>query len=249
MANNELSGIAVLATLGKWLSGLKGLRHSYRLLFLPETIGPLVYLQENLPELRRNVLAGYVVTCVGDDRAFSFVPSRRGNSISDQVARHVLKNLDSNFREYSWFDRQSDERQYGAPHIDLPVASMMRSKYGSFPEYHTSKDTLGKVVTRTGLAGALQAYQRAVSVLELNLVPTIQTFGEPNLGRRGLYPTVSTKETLQKVKTLRDVISMCDGTLSVLEIADLVGADFSTVFQLIRKLVAEKLIEVSFDGV
>ena len=153
MANNELSGVVLALQLAKWLEALPSRKHTYRILFVPETIGPIVYLSKNLEHLKKQVIAGYVLTCVGDDRAFSYVPSRRGDTLADKAALQALKHVDPNFNHYTWADRQSDERQYCAPHVDLPVASIMRTKYGSYPEYHTSLDTLGSVVTSEGLAG------------------------------------------------------------------------------------------------
>ena len=87
--------------------------------------------------MKRNVVAGFNVSCVGDDRAYSFVPSRNGNTISDHVGRHVLKWIDKDFVEYKWANRGSDERQYCAPHVDLPIATLARTKYGEYEEYHT----------------------------------------------------------------------------------------------------------------
>ena len=130
MANNELSGPTVTAFLAKWIESLDDRRFSYRIVFIPETIGSITYLSKNIDVMKRNVVAGFNVSCVGDDRAYSFVPSRNGSTISDDVGRHVLKWIDKDFVEYKWADRGSDERQYCAPHVDLPIATLARTKSG-----------------------------------------------------------------------------------------------------------------------
>lgn len=146
MANNELSGPVLAVELAQLL--LRSENHfSYRFVFIPETIGSLVYMAKNLATMKRNILAGYVLTCVGDERAISYLPSRAGDSVADKVALVALGKLGLNYLSYSWLDRGSDERQYCAPGADLPICSVMRSKYGSFPEYHTHLDQLGSVVT------------------------------------------------------------------------------------------------------
>ena len=134
MANNELSGPTVVTFIAKWLLEKEKPKHSYRIIFIPETIGSITYLSLNYSEMKKNVFAGFNVTCIGDDRAYSYVPSRAGDTISDEVALHVLKWTDPNFIKYTWLDRASDERQYCSPGIDLPIASILRTKYGKYPE-------------------------------------------------------------------------------------------------------------------
>ena len=151
MANNELSGPTVLTYLTKWLLSQNNLQYSYRIIFVPETIGAIAYLSKNLKKMKKLIIAGFNLSCLGDTRAYSYVPSRMGGSLSDKIAKHVLKWIDENYFEYTWSDRGSDERQYCSPGVDLPIATICRSKYGAYPEYHTSLDDLETLVTPEGL--------------------------------------------------------------------------------------------------
>lgn len=222
MANNELSGPVVATAIVRWLTTLADRKYTYRLVFVPETIGAIVYLEKHIEALKRNVVAGFQITCIGDDRCYSYVPSRAGNSFPDRVALHVLKHIAPDFKRYTYLDRGSDERQYCAPGVDLPVASIMRSKYGEYPEYHTSLDDL-KLVTADGLAGGFDALRAAIETMEHDCHPVVTVLGEPQLGSRGLYPTLSTKSSTASVRTTMNLLAYSDGTHSLLEIAEIIG--------------------------
>lgn len=242
MANNEISGPSVTIFLAKWLEILSNKNFTYRIVFIPETIGAITYLSKNLEHLKNKVFAGFNVTCVGDDRAHSFLPSRAGNTISDQIGVHVLKWMDKNYKTYHWCDRGSDERQYCAPKIDLPIASLMRSKYGEYPEYHTSLDNFN-VVTPSGLFGGYTALQFALEILEKNCIPLVTVYCEPQLGKRGLYPTTSTKESNEQTRLLMHVISYSDGKHSLLEIAEKCSVPIWDLYPIIQSLLEHGLIE------
>jgi len=243
MANNEISGPTVTTFIAKWLSELPKLKYTYRVVFIPETIGSLTYLSKNLNTLKKNVIAGFNISCIGDERAYSFLPSRHGNTISDQVAKHVLRYLDPNFVQYTWQDRGSDERQYCAPGVDLPIASIMRTKYGAYPEYHTSLDKLGTVVTSKGLYGGFKAIKKAIEILETNRNPLVTVLGEPQMGKRGLRPTLSTKELMPSIRLMMDVLSYSDGTNSILDIAEKCLTQYSEVFDICTTLSDLNLIQ------
>ncbi len=245
MANNELSGPTVTAALAKWIAAMPDRRYTYRIVFIPETIGAIIYLSRNLEIMRSKVYAGFNVTCIGDDRCYSYLPSRNGHTISDRVAKHVLSHIEPDYQSYTWLDRGSDERQYCAPGIDLPVATIMRSKYGKYPEYHTSMDDLVNVVTPSGLAGGFNALQRAISVIEQNVKPRVKTLGEPQLGKRGLYPDLSAKGSADSVRVMMNMISYCDGKHSILDIAENLNAPFWELQSLIEPLIAEGLVEIT----
>jgi aminopeptidase-like protein len=245
MANNELSGPTVSTYLAKWLTERPGNRFTYRFVFIPETIGSITYLSLHRDHLKASVIAGFNVTCVGDDRAYSYLPSRRGDSLSDVVAKHVLKYLAPDYRAYRWRHRGSDERQYCAPGIDLPMASMMRTKYGEYDEYHTSLDDLISVVTPEGLDGGYNALQKAIEIIEKNRYPRMTVLCEPQLGKRGLYPTLSTKSTAAQVRLMMDLITWSDGRKSLLDIAELCEVPMWDLYTLVDSLAKHDLLTLS----
>ena len=181
MANNELSGPVVTTALAQWLGMLEKRKYTYRIVFVPETIGSIVYLSKHLEYLKQQVIAGFNITCIGDDRCYSFLPSRNGKTLSDYVALHVLKHTDHDFIRYTWLDRGSDERQYCVPNVDLPVASIMRSKYGEYPEYHTSLDDL-ELFTQSGLQGGFDILRKAIDIIEKIITCKLQFSVSPNWG-------------------------------------------------------------------
>ncbi|MDB9802707.1 DUF4910 domain-containing protein [Pelagibacteraceae bacterium] len=245
MANNELSGPTVVTFLAKWLKEISETNYSYRIIFIPETIGSITYLSRNYKDMKSKVFAGYNVTCVGDDRAYSYVPSRNGQTISDLIAKHVLKWTDEKFIKYSWLDRGSDERQYCAPGIDLPVASILRTKYGKYPEYHTSLDNLENVVNPKGLNGGYWAIRKAIEAIEKNKKYKVSILCEPQMGKRGLYPTLSKKNIDEEVKLMMNFISLCDGQSSLLEIAENLNVPIWNLYEIVKKLESHNLISAS----
>jgi aminopeptidase-like protein len=170
------------------------------------------------------------------------LPSRNGNTISDLVAKHILKYIYPEYKSYSWNDRGSDERQYCSPGVDLPIVSIMRTKYGRYEEYHTSMDDLVNVVTPDGLLGGYNITKLAIESLENNKYPKINVLCEPQLGKRGMYPNVSTKISSTEVNLMMNVISYSDGYKSLIEIADLCKVPIWELYPIIEKLIHKKLI-------
>lgn len=246
MANNELSGPVVTTALTQWISQLENRHYTYRIIFIPETIGSLVYLSKHLKHLKKHVYAGFNINCVGDERCYSYLPSRNENTISDLIAKHVLTHIDPDYKSYTWLDRGSDERQFCAPGIDLPIASIMRSKFGEYPEYHTSLDDLS-LITPKGLNGGYQAIKSAIDVLENNVLPVSNVLGEPQLGKRNLYPNIGVKgakEAIPDLKTMIHIISYCDGNRTLLEIAEKINQPFEKCREIIQTLLKENLVSI-----
>jgi aminopeptidase-like protein len=221
MANNELSGPCVATCLANWLSEAPR-RYSYRIVFVPETIGAIAYLSKHLPEMRQKTVAGFNITCVGDEGAFSLIHSRYGNTLADKVAKNVLSFCCTKFKEYSFLKRGSDERQYCAPGVDLPVCGICRSKYGEYPEYHTSADNLD-FISPEGLEGSFSVYRQCIEVLEANRRYVTKCICEPMLSKRGGYPTLSKKGSSGSARETVDFLAYADGTNDLVDISNLTG--------------------------
>ena len=241
MANNELSGPVVTTWLGRWLAGLQNRRLTYRIVFIPETIGSLLYLSRHLECLRQYVVAGFVLSCVGDNRAYTYLSSRRSNTLADRVALHVLGHLHPGFERRSYLQRGSDERNYCWPGVDLPVCSVMRTRYGEFPEYHTSLDNLD-LISEEGLQGAFRVMRHCLECLEANATWKTTVIGEPQLGRRGLYPTTQVYGGPKAARMLVDLLAYCDGTLDLLAVAEILGRPLWELLPEVQKLEAAGLL-------
>tara|TARA_B100001123_G_C15332692_1_gene1031777 strand:+ start:2293 stop:3591 length:1299 start_codon:yes stop_codon:yes gene_type:complete len=250
LANNELSGPTVSIFIANWIKSLKDRKFSYRIIFIPETIGSITYLSKNLKKMKRNMYAGFNITCVGDERMYSYLPSRKGDTIADHTAKHILKWTDKNYKKYTWLDRGSDERQYCSPGIDLPVATIMRSKGGEYPEYHTSLDNLKNVVTPKGLNGSFNLIKKIIESFEFNCYPKNLYLCEPQLSKRNLYPSTSNwskKENYTyELRLMKDLISFSDGKTSLLNIAENCKVPIWDFYSIIRKLEKNKIIKILF---
>ena len=243
MANNELSGPVVVMGLIKYLLGLQNRKYTYRIVFIPETIGAILYLSRNGDHMKENILAGFVLSCVGDDLAYSFMPSRKGNTIADQIARYVFDNSDHDYKEYSFLQRGSDERQYCSPFFDLPVVSMMRSKYGTYNEYHTSLDNLS-FISPAGLQGGYDINRKALEILENNekYIATIPC--EPKMDKRGLRGTLGGPKQLgHDLLSLMNFLAYADGETDLIELSKYIDLDFSSCLEIASKLLELGLIK------
>lgn len=243
MANNEVSGPCVNIYLADMISKMKSRRYTYRFVFIPETIGSITYISTHLEQMKKNIKAGFVITCVGDDNAYSYVESRKGNTLADKALTQVLKYYAPEYKRYSYLHRGSDERQYCSPGVDLPVCVFCRSKFHEYKEYHTSADDL-EFISREGLGNAYEVLKQVVLALEHNYKYKMTVLCEPQLGKRGLYPTVSQKGTYADVKTLQNFIAYADGENDLFEISDKIDASVEKLIPIVECLLKEQLITI-----
>ncbi len=242
LANNEISGPVVTTYLAKWLLGLRQREYTYRIVLVPETIGSIAYLSEKYEHLKNNVVAGFCITSIGDDNAYSYVESKYGDTVSDRIARHVLNHIAPNYKSYPFVQGGGDERQYCSPGIDLPLVTVMRSKHYEYPEYHTSKDDLD-FISPAGLYGGYNVLKYCLLCLEHNEVLQNTFLCQPHLSKYGLYPTVSIKREKADFRIIKNLLSYTDGNNDLLSIAEILGIKMWDLFAIVDQLKGKELLE------
>jgi aminopeptidase-like protein len=229
LANDNLSGITVATRLAQLVSQAKH-RYSYRFLFTPGTIGAIAWLARN-PEAATRIRYGLVLTCVGDKDSFHYKKSRRENAEIDRIVAHVLKHADPSASLLPFSPYGYDERQYCSPGFDLPVGCLMRSVWGTFPEYHTSMDNLDFINAKS-LGESLQVCVSIFDTIENNRrFKNVFPFGEPQLGKRDLYPSSGGKAPEMELHARLWTLNLSDGNHSLLDIAERSGLPFQLIFE------------------
>ena len=245
LANDNLSGLTVATHLARALAGIPR-RYSYRLLFIPGTIGAITWLSRNEEQASR-VAHGLVVANLGDPGSFHYKKSRRGAEEEVEIDRAVVRILKDASKERGepfaveeFVPFGYDERQYSSPGFDLAVGSLTRTPWGRYPEYHTSADDLD-FIRPESLAGSLATYLRVLEVLEANRTYyNVNPKCEPQLGRRGLYRSLGGgEEGRARELALLWVLNLSDGAHDLLAIAERSGMSFGAIRE-----AAEALVEV-----
>jgi aminopeptidase-like protein len=241
LCNDNLSGIVVATFLALNLAE-QDRRYSYRLLFIPGTIGSITWLathEQVIPRIKH----GFVLTGIGDAGPLTYKRSRRGDAEIDHVMAQVLKQAGEPYKLIDFFPYGYDERQYCSPGFNLPVGCLMRTPHGEYPEYHTSADSLDFIKPQS-LVGSLRHCLAVINVLEhnhryMNQNPKC----EPQLGKRGLYRAVAGHQATQSRElVLLWVLNLSDGMHSLLDIAERANVPFAEVQSAAAALVESGLL-------
>ncbi len=244
LASNELSGPLVSAFIYNKLKEQRELKYTYRFIFVPETIGSIYSLSIKGEYWKKNLNAGFVITCIGDDGKFTYKRSRIGNSLPDRVVETILNQTESDFNVVDFFPSGSDERQYCSPGFNLPVGSLMRTMYGKYPEYHTSGDNKD-YVSFEAMEKSVLKYLDVIELIEknekyINKMP----YCEPQLGKRGLYPTLgSQKGTQDFVKAMMWILNLADGTNDLIAISEKSKINIKDLIPVIDKLIENGILQ------
>ena len=245
MANNELSGPSLLNAIMIYLKkNYKKTNYSYRFFLGPETIGSIAYLSKYKTKMKKNIISGFNLSCVGDERSYSYISSKGGDTIADHAVSSAISHF-KNKKFYSFLDRGSDERQYCYPGIDLPVVTFCKSKFGEYPEYHCSDDNL-KLVTKKGLEESLDVFTNIIDIFETGCIPVNKYICEPNLGKRNLYPTISIRDNYSDLKTRMNLLAYSDGKDNIFNISKRINTPLKATFKEYKLLIKNGLLKRSF---
>jgi len=246
LANDNLSGLVVATALAERLSR-RDLRNSYRFVFLPGTIGAITWLARNQSNVG-NIRHGLVLTGIGDKNGFHYKKSRRGDAEIDRAVTHVLKHCGEASEVVDFSPYGYDERQYCSPGFNLPVGCLMRSVWGTFPEYHTSADNLD-FIHSVQLASSLRLCLDIVGVLENNRrYRNLSPYCEPQLGKRNLYRSTGGEAIGTEINARLWVLNLSDGENTLLDIAERSGLPFATIKNAAELLCQSGLLSLIAEG-
>jgi aminopeptidase-like protein len=241
LANDNCSSLALLTHLAARLSQQKT-RFSYRFLFAPGTIGAITWLARNREAVHR-IKHGLVLSCMGDAGGPTYKRSRRGDAAVDRIMAHVLRHEAPDATTIDFFPYGYDERQFCSPGFNLPVGLLQRSQFGAFPEYHTSADNLDFIAPEH-LAASWRIVARLIEVIEGDRTfLSTQPYGEPQLGRRGLYAAIGgDKDAPARNMAMLWTLNLSDGAHSLLDIAERANLPFAVVAETAHRLEEQGLL-------
>jgi len=246
MANDNLSGIILCAYLAKFISSLKNRQWSYRIVFLPETIGAIAYCKQNEKKIKK-IDFGLVICNVGGKGRFSFKESFDNSHFINEIVKNVFTENSIKFKKYLFDINGSDERQYSSQYFKLNICSIFKDKYYDFKEYHSSADNL-QFVKGENIFKSLTIYQKVIEKIEKQIIyKSIKTKCEPMLSKYNLYPKLG-GHILPNNKRLSDLdiilwlLFLSDGKKTTLQVAQRLNLNENKVLNVYKKLEEKKLV-------
>jgi aminopeptidase-like protein len=245
MANHELSGPLAMMVLYDYLKTTGPHYYSYRFLICPENIGSAAFLHKNKKDIKKKIIAGYVLNLLASGKNFTYKKSRLENSLSDKAVINILKNSKKKYLINDFIPEGADERQFCSPGFNLPIGVISRNDYNNFKEYHTSLDSIDKFDFSI-FYESVNFILDIVETLEINKIPkSTVIYGTHHLARRKtkLYDHIFFKRKKTNVeKILFEILNLSDGTLDFLDMANKKNFLLLDYKKLIDNIKKEKLI-------
>lgn len=244
MCNDSLSGVVIATELAKYILSLNGNHYyTYRFVFIPETIGSINYIHKNITSLKQNVIGGLVLTCCGDEGTFTYVKTLKDVSYINKIISKIFKDnmLELKIREF--YTCGSDERQYNYPGIDLPIGSLIKTKYGEFKEYHTGDDNFN-LVTEKGLTDTYLIYLQIINLLENNFIYKNNNLCEPKLGKYSLYSDIGGLKNKVNTQNYRIIGYYINSSRDIIDISEKLNMTFEETICYINVLKDKNIISL-----
>jgi len=245
LANDNLSGILMLSDLVSYLkseSKKNRLNFSFCILFISETIGSMLYINENLNKIKKNFLAGYVLTCLANGKKINVVSKYKEN-LSYKFLINFLKIYQINHKLRNWSVRGSDERQFSSPNVNLPFICITKKKFGEYKEYHSSLDNLD-FFNISDFNHSFDILKKFLDFINKQEIYCSKIKGEPFLSKRGLFTNISS--SFKKIKNqdiILNVFDFCDARNSLLDISKNLNTSENVIKKIIKQLDKQGLIK------
>jgi len=241
LGNDNFSGIILNTLIGNYLNKKK-LNYSYRLIFIPETIGSIYYIKNNLNRLKKNILAGYILSCLGRGKKINILQKYKENISSSLLNNFIQKNSYKHSYK-NWEERGSDERQFCSPNINLPFSVITKNKFFEYKQYHTSLDDIN-YIKDNDILHSYTFFKKFIDYVEKQKIYLSQKKVEPFLSKYNLYSKISSSFHKNKDQTnLINVIDYCDGSKTITEISNILKIDIKNTSRLVKILLKNKLIK------
>lgn len=247
MANDNLSGVLLTAFLARHIAGLQDRKWSYRIVFVPETIGAIAYCARNEQAMKAIDMA-LVITTVGGSGRFGYKQSWQADHPLNGLVEGILRETEHEFDTYPFDIHGSDERQYSSQRFRINAATICRDRYYEYPYYHTSLDDLS-YVTGAQIADTYRLYVRLIAAIEdLRIYRNRLAECEVMLSRHDLYPTVGgalqpPRGGMTETDIILWLLFLCDGHMPLQNIAQRLGIELEPLQQQIDKLLGTGVLE------
>lgn len=247
MANDGVSGMLLTALLARTLMSMPERRWSYRIIFVPETIGAITYCHRN-SEAVKSLHAGLEITTVGGPGAFGAKQSWDRQHWINDVLREVLDENQEPWKEYPFDIHGADERQFSSQAFRVNVATISKDRYYEFPEYHSSADDLS-LVTPSQLMQSLNLYRETIEKLEgLSFFRSKQPSCEVMMSKHDLYPKIGgaikpVSGVLSDISVAMWLLFYLDGKTPLSHIARDTGIAVDQLEVSLSELIAKGIVE------
>jgi len=246
LANDNLSGMVLTAYLARELRRLRT-KYSYRVVFVPETIGAVAYCAHNEAAMKA-IDCGFVITCTAGKGPWGYKACIDEGHRINRILEDAFTEFSLPILRYPFDPHGSDERQYASPGFRINTVTISKDKYYEYKEYHNSLDTL-EFISADAIAHTMLLYLRVLEKLEDEIFyKSLNPHCEPMLSRRGLYPSngggmLPGRNSGRQLDAILWLMMLCDGTASVQDIAARTSLPFAELCEMAALLAEKGMLE------